>query len=91
LQAFYKKGLNLYKDWIDSGIAPENARKFLPFYGMYTTVRCRMSLEAAFHFWELRQSDHAQLEIKEYSKAIDTICVKCFPISWGALKMSVVV
>ena len=90
LQAFYNMGVNLYKDWVDSGIAPENARKFLPFYGMYTTVRCKMSLEAAFHFWELRQSDHAQLEIREYSQAVDTICGRHFPISWEALKSSVV-
>ena len=79
-----------YNRWLEKGIAAENARKFLPFYSMYTTVRNRISLEAAFHFWELRQSGHAQLEIQEYSKAIDTICDKCFPISWKALKASIV-
>jgi thymidylate synthase (FAD) len=79
-----------YNGYIKKGVAPENARKFLPFYAMYTTVRNRMSLEAAFHFWELRQSNHAQTEIKEYSKAIDTICDKYFPISWRALKVGIV-
>lgn len=81
--------MDKYNVWIRKGVAPENARKFLPFYSMYTTVRNRISLEAAFHFWELRQSDHAQLEIKEYSKAMDVICAKHFPISWAALKASV--
>lgn len=80
-----------YKRWLERGVAPENARKFLLFYATYTTIRCRMSLEAAFHFWELRQTDHAQLEIKEYSKAIDIICGKHFPISWKALKASIVI
>lgn len=80
-----ERAINNYNRWIERGIAPENARKFLPFYAIYTTVRTRISLEAAFHFWELRQSDHAQLEIKEYAKAIDVICAKYFPISWNSL------
>jgi flavin-dependent thymidylate synthase len=89
LHKFYSMGEKLYNKWLQSGVAAENARKFLPFYGMYTTVRCRMSLEAAYHFWELRQSNHAQLEIQEYSKAIDIICSKYFPIAWSALKANV--
>lgn len=86
LDKFYSLGQELYNKWIQRGVAAENTRKFIPFYGTYTHVRSRMSLEAAFHFWELRQDPHAQLEIREYATAVDTITSKYFPISWRALR-----
>lgn len=85
---FYEAYANferLYSKWIDRGVAPANIRELLP-HGAYTTVISKMSLEAAFHFYELRSDSHAQLEIQEYAKAIDIICSKYFPIAWNALK-----
>lgn len=85
LVEFIDMSKKLYDKICDSGIAAENARQVLPFYSMYTTVRSRMSLEAAWHFYELRSDLHAQLEIRQYAKAIGDICSKYFPVSWKAL------
>lgn len=84
-----KTSIDLYNKWIGKGISAECARYFLPGYAVFTVVRCKMSLDAAWHFYKLRSDSHAQLEIQEYAKAIDTICAKHFPISWAALKASV--
>ena len=87
LNIAYASALSLYNKWVERGVAVENIRQVIP-YGLYTTVRSRMSLQAAFYFWESRQDSHAQLEIQEYAKAIDIICSKHFPISWDALKLA---
>lgn len=85
LERFYQEAERLYNSWLEKGVCAENCRKFIPFYGTYTTVRAKMSLEAAHHFWKLRQTDHAQKEIKEYASAISQIAGKTFPVSWSAL------
>ena len=51
-----------------AGIAPEQARLFLPAYGMYVRWRWTVSLNAALHFLTLRQGEGAQSEIVDYTK-----------------------
>jgi thymidylate synthase (FAD) len=60
---------NQYLNMCRNGVPKEVSRSILP-YGMYTTFYFKMDLHNLFHFLELRQSSHAQYEIREYAKAI---------------------
>lgn len=74
----------VYKEMIDSGVAPEMARMVLP-VSMYTEVWATMSLQAAARIVGLRKDPHAQLEIQHYAGAMDEIIRPLFPVSWAAL------
>lgn len=71
----------LYKNALEVGVAPEQARLFLPAYAMYVRWRWTASLNAVLHFIALRNATEAQAEIQEYSKAIETITYDYYPIT----------
>lgn len=52
------------------GVAPEQARLFLPAYGMYVRWYWTCSLQALAHFLAQRMASDAQKEIQEYAKAV---------------------
>lgn len=72
-------GKNLYKEAMEAGIAPEQARLFLPAYGMYVRWRWTVSLQGAITFLTQRLPHDAQVEIQEYAKAVDTLTKEAFP------------
>lgn len=78
------EGHRLYLEALNDGIAPEQARLLLPAYAMYVRWRWTVSLNALLHFLSLRLDSHAQWEIQEYAKAINSETLKNFPITTAA-------
>jgi thymidylate synthase (FAD) len=79
LLAYIENGEYLYREALHDGIAPEQARLFLPAYGMYVRWRWTASLDALLHFLELRQHAGAQYEIMQYANAIESFIEQEFP------------
>jgi thymidylate synthase (FAD) len=71
----------LYKEALDDGIAPEQARLLLPAYSMYVRWRWTASLNALLHFISLRLDPHAQWEIQQYAQAINSEVTQHFPVT----------
>jgi thymidylate synthase (FAD) len=69
---------------IKGGVAPEMARMVLPL-STYTEIWMTASLAAVHRICSLRLDPHAQWEIQQYAKAVDSIMAPLFPVSWGAL------
>lgn len=79
LNDYIATGLMLYEEAMDSGIAAEQARAFLPAYPMYIRWRWSVSVDAIINFLTLRLDEHSQYEIREYAKAIYSIFEPLFP------------
>lgn len=84
LEEYIQAGEDLYATALDFNIAPEQARLFLPAYGMYVRWRWTTSLNAALHFISLRLGDGAQSEIVEYAEVINNLVEEKFPITTKA-------
>lgn len=84
LAKIVKEGRWAYEEALNDGMAPEQARLFLPAYGMYVRWRWTVSLNAVLHFLSLRKDSHAQWEIQQYAKAIDTLTREHYPLSMDA-------
>jgi len=76
--------LGYYNTMIADGIAPEQARAFLP-QSTYTEVVGNFTLAALARVCALRIDPHAQWEIQEYARAMSEIAEQYFPVSWKAL------
>jgi len=61
--------LKFYNELLDLGVCREQARGVLP-QNMMVTFWGTVDLNNLLHFLELRDSDHAQWEIREYAQAI---------------------
>lgn len=78
-------GNNLYDRWIALGMAPEQARLFLPAYGMYVRMRSTLSLAAVIHFLQERLEHNAQHEIWVYANAVKDLVKPLFPVTFDQL------
>lgn len=78
-------GLALYREALNRGVAPEQARLFLPANALYVRWRWTSSLQGVMHFINLRDEAHAQLEIQLYAKAVKELAKTKFPVSIGSL------
>jgi len=76
--------ISLYTSLLSRGVAPEIARACLP-QGMYTEFIETGSLAAYARLWELRTDPGAQREIAAYARAIESLLLPAFPVSWKAL------
>ena len=83
-----QEGLELYSQAMDAGIAPEQARLFLPAYGLYIRWRWTVSLNALMHFLDQRLDNHAQFEIRQYAKAIEPMVKEQYPMVYAAWEES---
>jgi len=79
LEWFVEQGQKLYYTALEVGIAPEQARLFLPAYGMYVRWRWTVSLQGVLTFLEQRLAHDAQHEITEYAKAVRDLTATAFP------------
>jgi thymidylate synthase (FAD) len=75
-------GKNLYNKAMDAGIAPEQARLFLPAYGMYVRWRWTVSLHGVLTFLDQRLPSDAQYEIREYAEAVKQLTKDSFPYTY---------
>lgn len=81
LKNFIEKGEQLYQMAMDSGVAPEQARLFLPAYGMHVVYRWSCSLQSVALFLSQRLEEDAQAEIRYYAEAVYELAYKKFPVS----------
>jgi len=84
LSDHYLQARELYGRLLDLGACAEQARTMLP-QSMYTEWIETGSLYAYANLVELRTSEHAQKEIKDYALVIERHVSKLFPVSWQAL------
>ena len=85
LLSYIDQGEIMYKQAMDMGVAPEQARLFLPAYGMYVRWYWTTSLLGVVHFLNERLASDAQMEIQQYAKAIKELTENKFPKSLEAL------
>lgn len=85
LIAYAEKGEALYNMAMEIGIAPEQARLFLPAYGMYVVYRWSCSLQSVALFLSQRLAEDSQVEIQKYADAVKDLTQPLFPISFKAL------
>lgn len=81
LADYIEEGQELYDSAMQAGIAPEQARLFLPAYGMYVRWRWTTSLAAVMHFLSERLEHKAQLEIQQYAQAVRDLVLPEFPVA----------
>lgn len=84
LYEIHKKCEQLYTQWLEDGVAPEQARMVLP-QSMYTEYYVTGSLAAWARAYTQRIDAHAQREIQDLAKQWEEILEPLFPVSWGAL------
>jgi thymidylate synthase (FAD) len=75
---------DLYQDALEAGVAPEQARLFLPAYGLYVRWRWTPSLASVIHFLEERLATGAQHEITLYAEAVFALAYQAYPHSIAA-------
>lgn len=75
----------IYKQALCAGMAPEQARLFLPAYGMYVRWRWTVSLAATIHFLQQRLEHDAQIEIQEYARAVKKLIQPHYPYTFNHL------
>jgi thymidylate synthase (FAD) len=76
---------SIYNMAMEQGIAPEQARLFLPAYGMYVSYRWSCSLQSLSLFLNQRLREDSQVEIQEYAKAVYELAKQKFPVSINRL------
>lgn len=69
----------LYQEALADGMAPEQARLFLPAYSMYVRWRWTASLASVIHFLQQRLEHDAQKEIQDYAQAVFKLTSQHFP------------
>jgi thymidylate synthase (FAD) len=79
------RGSELYNRAMQYGIAPEQARLFLPAYGLFVRWRWTVSLQGAITFLEQRLGHDAQVEIQLYAQEVAKIIEEEFPETYKAL------
>ena len=80
-----ESGIELYENAINAGIAPEQARLFLPAYGMYVRWYWTASLQSVAHLIKQRTAEGAQYEFRQYAEAVKELALTKFPVSMDAL------
>jgi thymidylate synthase (FAD) len=71
----------MYNMAMESGVAAEQARLFLPAYGMYVVYRWSCSLQSIALFLSQRLSEDSQKEIQDYASAVRDLIIDKFPVS----------
>ncbi len=73
-------------EWaLGQGVAAEQARLFLPAYGMHVIYRWSCSLQSVVLFLNQRLAEDAQSEIADYARAVYRLVQPHFPVTIGAL------
>jgi thymidylate synthase (FAD) len=86
LENFYSSGEELYRVAMSFGVAPEQARLFLPAYGMYVRWVWTTSLQGALNFLSQRVDHAAQYEIQLYARAVEGYVKDLFPVVYESWK-----
>ena len=84
-EAHMHESLDMYRDMIRDGIAPEMARMVLP-QSMMVNFIWSGNLLAFYHVWNLRSGSGAQEEAQLFAELLREAIEPEFPISWKALE-----
>lgn len=84
LEEYISRGEELYQMALDGRVAPEQARLFLPAYGMYVRWRWTTSLQGVLHFLAQRLEHDAQKEIQIFAQAVKDLTEPLFPVTFEA-------
>lgn len=76
--------ISLYEEAIEDGVAPEQARFFLP-QGVEVHWIWTGNLASYARFYGLRTDPHAQREVQDLAVQIGSLIEPLFPVSWKAL------
>jgi thymidylate synthase (FAD) len=79
LEYMNETALHMYRRALNEGLAPEQARLFLPANGLYVRWRWTTSLASCLHFLRQRKKEDAQYEIQEYARAVEKLTREKFP------------
>jgi len=81
------EGEELYNEALKAGLCAEQARLFLPAYGMYLHWRWTANVASICHFLNQRLDSHAQVEIQLYAGAVQKLVMQpeVYPLSADAL------
>lgn len=85
LERYIEQGEAFYQLAMDNGIAAEQARLFLPAYGMYVVYRWSCSLQSVLLFLNQRLAEDSQVEIQEYARAVYRLAQPKFPVTFNIL------
>lgn len=85
LSRYIEQGEAFYNLAMESGIAPEQARLFLPAYSMHVVYRWSCSLQSLCLFLVQRLEEQSQEEIRVYAEATLALVKDLYPISIKAL------
>src|SRR5690625_4349190 len=85
LEEYIKVGQDYYERAMKRGIAPEQARLFLPAYGMLVRWYWSASLQSVAHLIKQRTAPDAQYEFRLYAEAVKELALEKFPVSLGEL------
>lgn len=85
LNDYIKYSESLYESALNAGICAEQARLFLPAYGMYVRYRWTTSLHGVLNFLQQRLEHDAQVEIQEYAKIVKKYVKNAFPVTFGVV------
>jgi thymidylate synthase (FAD) len=72
-----------YERMLEQGVAKEVARTVLPL-AMYTKYYWSCNPRSLMHFCALRNSEHAQFEIREYARAAEGFLERLMPVTHAA-------
>src|SRR5690625_3526954 len=70
---------------LEKGVAPEQARLFLPAYGMFARWYWTASLQSVAHLLRQRTAPDAQYEFRLYAEAVKELAFEKFSVSLGEL------
>jgi thymidylate synthase (FAD) len=79
LEYMNETAVSMYERALNEGVAPEQARLFLPANGLYVRWRWTTSLASCVHFLKQRLKEDAQYEIQEYARAVEELTRGKFP------------
>lgn len=85
LRAVIEENVAFYEAALSMGACAEQARLFLPAYGLYVRWYWTASLQSIAHFLAQRLEEHAQAEIQAYAKAVLTLIETRFPVAIGEI------
>jgi thymidylate synthase (FAD) len=75
----------LYETLLSAAVAREQAREVLS-VAQYTTFIWTVNALALLHFLHLRNSPHAQAEIRAYAQSIEGVLAERLPVTYAAYK-----
>ena len=85
LNRYIEQGEALYNMAMENGVAPEQARLFLPAYSMNVVYRWSASLQSVALFLNQRLAEESQREIQHYADAVYKLVQPLYPVSISCL------